>query len=136
MPIILDGQTPYGRRVEYRKTFDGTGPCRTRQMTAAERERYGLPNGPDKWEKPPVFASLSEEPLKKKAPKNRAIPRDPEFGKRVRKERLAKGMSMKDFAGLIGCSISTVGNIENAGYGVKYTMRKKICDVFGWEVAE
>lgn len=130
MPIIMDGQTPQGRFLECRKTNDGTGPCKVRKMTAEERERYGLPNGPEQWEKPPSFACIAETLPGKNGRKKK----DPEFGAKVREARLERGMSLEDLGKLVGCHRNTIRNVENGAFGLKYSMRMKICEVFGWEV--
>lgn len=126
MVLIMDGQTPKGRRLTAKRNHSLVSPCVTRKMTEEEREFYGLPNPPEKYDDPPRFASLSPD-----VPP-RGNKKDPAFGERIKEEREKRNMSIKAFGKLVGVSSMTVSNIEKAVYGVKENTRKKICDALGW----
>lgn len=132
MPIIKDGQTPEGRIVACRRGENSTGECRVRMMTEEERAYYGDPVPRDKWQEAPVFACMGEEPPMPKE-KRRRFDIDEEFSKKVRAERETRWISQAVLAEMVGCSQATIKNVELARFGLRPALKKKICEVFGWE---
>ena len=85
-----------------------SGPCITREMTAAERKQYGLP------------------------PKKSGNVIDPAFAERLKTARRERHISQQRLGESVGV---TVNVIKNAEYGKWLTPENKvrICEYFGWE---
>lgn len=131
MVLIKDAYNPSGRLVPYRTQENLVGKCKTRKMTAAERKKYGEPVFVDK-EEPQEEKPAQQR--KRKQSKDRSLPKDYEFGAKLRAERKRLGMGSPTFSKMIGIPKSTLESVESAKFGVRYSTKLKICKALGWDI--
>ncbi len=131
MPIIRDGKTPNGRLVKCRPTVMMPSQCVTRKMTEEERAFYGEAIPPSEWKKPPKYGSVIVEGKPK--PKKVTFQDDDDFRRMIKRERLRRNMTQERVAIFAQMSSSEYSKLERGAKSVTASLRKRICDVYGWE---
>lgn len=131
MPIIKDGRTPGGRFVACRKSVVSTGECRVRKMNDEERAIYGEAVPPKDWGKPPQRLEYwTGKPQRRVM----TFKDDNDFRRKMKHERLKRNMTQSRLANFTGMSGDMISKIERGAKKLTPERKKKICEVFGWEV--
>ncbi|MCP1673764.1 transcriptional regulator with XRE-family HTH domain [Natronocella acetinitrilica] len=60
---------------------------------------------------------------------------EPRIGTRLKHTRLTRGLTLKDLADTVGCSVSALSKIENRRANPSITMLHKICGALGTNMA-
>lgn len=60
---------------------------------------------------------------------------EPRIGTRIKHTRLARGLTLKELAGKVGCSVSALSKIENQRANPSITMLHNICGALGYNMA-
>lgn len=137
MVLIMDGKTPNGRRLIAKRNHSVVSPCITRQMTEEEKAFYGEP-ALRKKSTPKKVTAKREKPktVKPQKPRNRNLPKDPDFAEKIRAERERLGMTRVAFSKMVGVPASTIESVEKCLYGLRESTKEKICKALGWVMTD
>ena len=120
--ILKNNEHPDGVELTVDRSVT-VSPCTTRKMTPEEWEKYGQPN--------PVevkrVKSLEDCDFNVWLP----TAQDCDFAKRMREERIRRGMSQKKLAKLVGVAQVTIGHYESLRYRPRLEVREKLEKVLG-----